>query len=125
NRLSTYPRGTVLCCGPDFETLKQQVKIAQAAGCSTLAFGPGGDSETKIPPEFLTELTGFHAVAFQGDTETARSIRKALSQRDGPITPIICEAGNPHLYQIERHVCIDTTASGGNTSLLVAAGDSV
>jgi RHH-type proline utilization regulon transcriptional repressor/proline dehydrogenase/delta 1-pyrroline-5-carboxylate dehydrogenase len=45
-------------------------------------------------------------------------LAQALAQRDGPILPLI--TGQPdaaHALQ-ERHVCIDTTAAGGNAQLL-------
>jgi RHH-type proline utilization regulon transcriptional repressor/proline dehydrogenase/delta 1-pyrroline-5-carboxylate dehydrogenase len=41
-----------------------------------------------------------------------------LSQRTGPILPLI--TGQPDVGHAleERHICIDTTASGGNAALL-------
>ena len=55
--------------------------------------------------------------------ETLRALRIALAARDGEIVPLITEAIAPHRYLVERHLCIDTTAAGGNASLLAAAGD--
>ncbi len=128
NRLSIYPRGTVLCLGPDAKTLKEQVRTAQGAGCLTVVFGsmfnePGGDIESTIQPEYLTTLSGFHAVAFQGDAKTARLIRKALSERDGPMIARIGFVSSRRPCRIGIQVCMVAAASGGNTSLLVAAGD--
>ncbi len=55
--------------------------------------------------------------------ETLRVLRIALAARDGGIVPLITEAIAPYRYLVERHLCIDTTAGGGNASLLAAAGD--
>jgi RHH-type proline utilization regulon transcriptional repressor/proline dehydrogenase/delta 1-pyrroline-5-carboxylate dehydrogenase len=39
------------------------------------------------------------------------------------LIPLICESDpNPRLI-LERHICIDTTAAGGNARLLAAAGE--
>jgi RHH-type proline utilization regulon transcriptional repressor/proline dehydrogenase/delta 1-pyrroline-5-carboxylate dehydrogenase len=45
-------------------------------------------------------------------------MRRALAARSGPIVPQITEAEIATRCQVERHHCIDTTAAGGNASLL-------
>ena len=48
----------------------------------------------------------------------AATVRQALARREGQIIPLItCPSDAGHLIR-ERHVCIDTTASGGNAELL-------
>jgi RHH-type proline utilization regulon transcriptional repressor/proline dehydrogenase/delta 1-pyrroline-5-carboxylate dehydrogenase len=47
-----------------------------------------------------------------------RPLRRALSRRDGPIVPLETAVLAPERYVVERHLCIDTTAAGGNASLL-------
>ena len=42
----------------------------------------------------------------------------ALSKRDGALLPLITEENFDHQCLVERHVCNDTTAAGGNVSLL-------
>ena len=85
-----------------------QQSQALSAGCdAVIAIGAN-----------LTNLTGFDAVAFWGDAENAREIRKVLAARSGPLIPLIYEQNDAARYHLERHICIDTTASGGNTSLL-------
>jgi RHH-type proline utilization regulon transcriptional repressor/proline dehydrogenase/delta 1-pyrroline-5-carboxylate dehydrogenase len=42
--------------------------------------------------------------------------------RDGPILPLLCEADMADRCRIERHLSVDTTASGGNAALLAGAG---
>ena len=42
----------------------------------------------------------------------------ALSAREGPILPLLTGAPEPSHVLAERHVCVDTTAAGGNAALL-------
>ncbi len=75
-----------------------------------------------LEPAALTGLGGIDAVAsFAGDTEL-RVLRQALAARDGALIPLISEPGQPERYTLERHVCVDTTAAGGNAALLADAG---
>ena len=48
----------------------------------------------------------------------------ALAQRAGPILPLIGGAPDAGHARLERHVCIDTTASGGNAQLLAEVSGS-
>ena len=59
--------------------------------------------------------------AFSGTAGEARALRRALAGRGGPIVPLVGEALYPAAYAHERAVCVDTTAAGGNASLLAAA----
>ena len=43
---------------------------------------------------------------------------QALAQRPGPIVPLITQTPDRAHALTERHLCIDTTASGGNAQLL-------
>jgi len=61
-------------------------------------------------------------VAFAGDADRARAIRRALAEKSGAIVPVVTEVFNPAAYAHERSVCVDTTAAGGNASLLAGAG---
>ncbi|MER9316907.1 bifunctional proline dehydrogenase/L-glutamate gamma-semialdehyde dehydrogenase PutA [Mesorhizobium sp. M0659] len=135
NTLSLSPRGRVLCLGPDADTLLAQTIQALAAGNAVLAVAPGA-------PAALSALTGkglplaaidgrpdpvearslrVHVVAFSGRPEAARIVRKVIADRSGPIVPLVSEVLNPAAYAHERAVCVDTTAAGGNASLLAAA----
>ena len=49
---------------------------------------------------------------------TCAPARRALAQRKGPLVPLITVRDMRDYLLLERHVCIDTTASGGNASLL-------
>jgi RHH-type proline utilization regulon transcriptional repressor/proline dehydrogenase/delta 1-pyrroline-5-carboxylate dehydrogenase len=69
-----------------------------------------------LDPAHLKTL-GIDVVA----AEPARAIRQALAERKGPIVPLVTEILYPAAYAHERAVCVDTTAAGGNASLLAAA----
>jgi RHH-type transcriptional regulator, proline utilization regulon repressor / proline dehydrogenase / delta 1-pyrroline-5-carboxylate dehydrogenase len=60
-------------------------------------------------------------VACSADAATLRAIRRVLSERDGPIVRLVAAVINPTAYVHERAVCVDTTAAGGNASLLAAS----
>ncbi|RLJ60539.1 L-proline dehydrogenase /delta-1-pyrroline-5-carboxylate dehydrogenase [Litoreibacter meonggei] len=109
NRLSTQPRAPFLCLGPDHSA---QIKAVQAAG---------GTARQGMIEEVATtpDISG---VLWFGDADTARRIRRDLASRDGPILQLITEAPRPCDTLAERHVCIDTTASGGNAALLAEVG---
>ena len=121
NRLATYARGKVLCLGPTLAAAGAQKRIAESAGCDTLSVVAGGDVEGVATAETLRGLSGFDAVVYWGDDATAREFRTALAERSGPLLPLILDA-DPSRFTLERHVCIDTTASGGNAELLASTG---
>ncbi|MEM1352098.1 MAG: bifunctional proline dehydrogenase/L-glutamate gamma-semialdehyde dehydrogenase PutA [Pseudomonadota bacterium] len=115
NRLSTLPRPALLCLGPGAEIAQAQADEVHRLGGSAVM------AEGLIEPELLEQGPGYGGVIWWGDDATARAINLALARRSGPVIPLIC--GKPDVAQarIERHVCVDTTASGGNAALLSAA----
>jgi len=122
NRLSLYPRGRVLCLGPGREAAKAQANEARAAGSVPLRVGAGGDVAGRLAADTLTGLEPLDAVLWWGDADTARAYRQALARRSGPLVPLLTEEGAASQLWMERHVCVDTTASGGNAALLAAGG---
>ena len=113
NRLAHHARLPVLCLGPSLQVAEQQAKaVRRLGGITVLANG--------LEPKTLSTLTGFSAVLYWGDA--GRAYVRALAKRDGAILPLI--TGWPTLAdtRLERHTCVDTTASGGNTALLSEAG---
>ncbi|MDT8895530.1 bifunctional proline dehydrogenase/L-glutamate gamma-semialdehyde dehydrogenase PutA [Halomonas sp. I1] len=136
NRLSQYPKGPVLCLGPTLEIAVAQAVQALGAGCPVLIVAPGADGEVRslsaagapvvafdgtVAAETLTRVRGIAAVAAAGAGDWTRSLRLALAERDGPIVQLETQAIAPARYVVERHLCIDTTAAGGNASLLASA----
>ncbi len=125
NILSTYGRGVFLCLGPSHQAARVQSEIARAHGCSAVTVAPGANGSFAVDgilgPETLAELTGFDAVVSWGREEELRIIRKALANRAGALIPLINDEDFGDRCFLERHICIDTTASGGNASLLAEA----
>ncbi len=114
NRLSVYVRAPLVCLGPGAATARRQAQAAQAMG--GLAVAAAG-----LPPEALARLRGFSGAVFWGDDSEARAYDRALAGCDGPILPLITDALDPARLRLERHLCVDTTASGGNAELLARA----
>lgn len=124
NRLSFYPRGVVLCLGPTREDALEQSKIAEDMGCVTFIVAPDmfGDGvlDGFLERAHLAKLKGFDLVALWSDEKDLRKVRQALACRKGPIIPLAAGKDFADLCIVERHICIDTTAAGGNASLLAA-----
>jgi RHH-type proline utilization regulon transcriptional repressor/proline dehydrogenase/delta 1-pyrroline-5-carboxylate dehydrogenase len=122
NRLSVYPRGLVLCLGPRAEDAQKQVMIAQQNGCTALAIAPDVEGTNTVSGVLdrrdLSELNGFDAVVLWSEEGDCRATRQALAKRSGKLIPLLTEADFSRHCHLERHVCIDTTAAGGNASLL-------
>lgn len=121
NRLSIFARGTVLCLGPTEEAAAEQVRMAEWAGCKAVAVAPGAEIDGVLQADALADLHGFAVVAYDGPEAPARAIRVALAAREGRLIPLASRADLAAMCRLERHVCIDTTAAGGNASLLAAA----
>jgi RHH-type proline utilization regulon transcriptional repressor/proline dehydrogenase/delta 1-pyrroline-5-carboxylate dehydrogenase len=68
--------------------------------------------------EMLATLDVIGGVIWWGDDETGRAMATALSRREGAIIPLITGLPDRAHACSERHICIDTTAAGGNASLL-------
>jgi RHH-type transcriptional regulator, proline utilization regulon repressor / proline dehydrogenase / delta 1-pyrroline-5-carboxylate dehydrogenase len=115
NRLSLTPRAPVLCLGPGRAAALQQAEAVRKLGGHAVE-APG------LPPEALTTLPGFSGAIWWGEPESGRAHATALAKRKGPILPLIGAPDAGHA-QLERHLCIDTTASGGNAQLLAEAGN--
>jgi len=116
NELRLLPRGTLLCLGPGPEDFAAQRRIAEATG-NAAASGDAADRDR------LVRGMDFAAVAWFGDAETGRAIRRALAERDGAILPLLTRPEEAGRLLVERHLCIDTTAAGGNASLMAAMGE--
>lgn len=136
NLLSDQARGVVLCLGPDKESALKQAAIALAQGNAVVIVAAGMHSwarnaaEVGLPvlalsglleADALTKTNDFAAVTSSADQVTLRSYRQALAARDGVLIPLITEIDAPERFVIERHLCVDTTAAGGNASLIASA----
>ncbi len=115
NRLSSYPRAPILCLGPTPSTALAQATQVRSLGGIPVEL-------PSLPPEALATLPNFGAAIWWGNPTTARQYAKALATREGPILPLITGMPDAAHVLLERHVCIDTTASGGNAQLLAEVG---
>ncbi len=112
NRLTVSARPPLLCMGPGAQASAEQAREVISLGGTAIT--PSGMLEL----DKLETIEGIAGVLWWGDEATAREIEKRLAKRDGPIIPLI--PGKPDRARVlaERHVCVDTTASGGNADLL-------
>ena len=112
NRLTLIPRPPLLCLGPGEEAAAEQAQTVRELG------GQAIRATGQIDLHRLEHIADIGGVLWWGDAETARQIEQALARRTGPILPLI--PGRPDRARVmgERHVCVDTTASGGNADLL-------
>lgn len=111
NQLSLFARAPVLCLGPGYDVAKAQAaEIARLGGYGIALDGlPDAD--------WLTRIEGISGAVWWGDAARGRPYARALAARKGPILPLIGAIDKGHAV-LERHLCIDTTASGGNAALL-------
>jgi RHH-type proline utilization regulon transcriptional repressor/proline dehydrogenase/delta 1-pyrroline-5-carboxylate dehydrogenase len=125
NRLTLHPRAPILCLGPTSKAALEQLRLVRRAGCLGLAAAPGADDglNGRLDLELLAEVEGIGGVVLWGAPSLASMARQALARRQGPILPLITDADVGRHCMVERHLCIDTTAAGGNTSLLARAVD--
>ncbi len=122
NTLNVWPRGVVLCLGPTAEDAYFQAGEARSFGCPAVVCAPGATGhwciDGEVKAQQFAELKHFDAVAFFGDDNEARKLRKILAARNDRIIPLCVSDDLHHLCIQERHTCVNTTASGGNTTLL-------
>ncbi|MCB1637944.1 MAG: hypothetical protein KDI15_03790, partial [Thiothrix sp.] len=92
--LQTCPQVVLLAAVPDWVLLSTLPELA------CVAFTPVGE----VP------------------AQQRRDLRRKLAARSGPIVRHVSEVLAPALYMHERHLCVNTTAAGGNVSLIAGAG---
>ncbi|MBQ5962262.1 trifunctional transcriptional regulator/proline dehydrogenase/L-glutamate gamma-semialdehyde dehydrogenase [Massilia sp. ZL223] len=131
NQLSFTPRGTLLCAPATQAGLLNQLAAALATGNRALVLA---GSQELIPaklPVLVKERVRFVGEAELGaedfqiallETGLAGSLRSQLAARPGAIVGIVdTSAREPvALWRLvtERAVCVNTTAAGGNASLM-------
>ena len=135
NAYALLPRGRVLCLGVGADTLAAQVIQALAAGNAVLAVGADAQATLQpllrrgfplaavdgaVVPEALQKVD-IDLVAASGARDWMSALRRALAKREGAIVPLVSELLYPAAYVHERAVCVDTTAAGGNASLMATA----
>ena len=137
NRVSLHGRGVILCAGA--EAINMAI-IALLTGNSVLLADAPSESEKlikaleadkelkglitrmeeKLSPGLVAEMPSINGVSLSTGEYDLRAYRQAIAMREGAIIPLIIGSGEWELFVAERALCIDTTASGGNTQLLAA-----
>jgi len=138
NSLRLKGRGIAACLGGGTSGAnRRQIALALAAGNAVLAPSSLADrlvtalTRAGAPDDLLIALpfgTSVHeavlldsrvrAVAFDGDPQTRREIRRAMARRAGSIAPLLSSLDDPWRYATERTLTINTTAAGGDVRLL-------
>ena len=115
NRLTTLPRPPMICAGPGADAAEAQRAAITALGGAAVA------TNGALDPAQLAELPEFGGVLWWGDDEAGRAYARALAMLPGPIIPLITGQPDKAHACLERHLCVDTTAAGGNADLLARA----
>ncbi len=142
NHLTLHGRGIALCLGGEggAAVLAAQAVLTLAAGNAVALGGRDGAAvagaigpalkRAGAPAGLLAALSGddgvrqaaelpeLGVVVLDGDDELATRVRRELAARSGRRVPLIALADGVDLFATERVVSIDTTASGGNATLL-------
>jgi RHH-type transcriptional regulator, proline utilization regulon repressor / proline dehydrogenase / delta 1-pyrroline-5-carboxylate dehydrogenase len=128
----------VLLVGPEARTVASRFKSAGLAEGVLGAVLPGGDSTL----DDLARSPALDGIAIAAPATITTRIASALAAPDGPIRPLVpwTPTGSPtpaggigspvpgtphylHRFMMEKTVSNDTTASGGNASLLAIGGE--
>ena len=133
NWLRFLPRGTVGCQAEGLQPLIEQLAAAWATGNRALL--PDTDVGRRLVrtidhPDvaFARDLADadIDALVFAGDDGDGAGLRWRLAAREGPLVPFIREreGGGYDLLRlvVEQTVTINTTAAGGNASLMSLSG---
>ena len=115
NLLTTVPREPLLCFGPGEEACNDQVSLVENLGGNAIK------CNMKDPEILLKTLNGYSGVIWWGNEEIARKIEMTLAEKPGALIPLITGKPDNGYVNHERHVCVDTTASGGNADLLAGS----
>jgi len=138
NTLTFAPRGEVVCVADDEAALLRQIAAVLATG-NRVVLADGAWTATlldllpvavleqiRIDPDWIRApfaTTGAIAVVLHaGPADEAHRLRNELAVRDGPLVPLILsDEKNFLLYRltVERVVTVNTTAAGGNATLMM------
>jgi RHH-type proline utilization regulon transcriptional repressor/proline dehydrogenase/delta 1-pyrroline-5-carboxylate dehydrogenase len=134
NVYALEPRGAVLCDAADEASMIVQIACALATGNRALLRGASAAGLAAAAPEPLRRRVAVYATADRADAALTDRAGAALvafadeiARRDGPIAAVFrvtadaLRRGEPAPLDFlinERSVCINTTAAGGNASLM-------
>ena len=112
NRLTAHSRSPVLCLGPGIAAATAQAEAVEALG------GRAVVADGAVAADALVHLPQLSAVLWWGDDIRGRDYAAALAKREGAIVQLITTMPDLAHVAHERHLCVDTTAAGGNAALL-------
>jgi RHH-type proline utilization regulon transcriptional repressor/proline dehydrogenase/delta 1-pyrroline-5-carboxylate dehydrogenase len=134
NHLRFLPRGTVLCAATDRTSLLNQLAAAFATGNRVLALVEQQDAlPANLPAAVKTRVRFIGAAELDAsdfaialvEQGVGGSLQARLAARQGALVGIVdTRAGEPiALWRLvaERALCVNTTAAGGNASLMTLA----
>ena len=129
NTYGLRPRGRVGIAARSAAGARAQLAAVEATGNRAVAEGHGGTVRL-LPPEradqveiveALDTADGLRAVLFEGDSEQLVALNRRMAARDGAIVPVLAVSSGGYLLSRlmdERSISVNTTASGGNASLM-------
>ncbi|NYT82890.1 trifunctional transcriptional regulator/proline dehydrogenase/L-glutamate gamma-semialdehyde dehydrogenase [Alcaligenaceae bacterium] len=138
NTYMVIPRGIVLCVAASSQGAQRQWEACRLTGnkacfvdtgiarAALQAHGAESDSISWVDAGRI-ETTPIDAVLFEGDSDALRELNQRLALRDGPLLAVqglTSEAirdgagYQPELLLRERSMSVNTTAAGGNASLM-------
>lgn len=112
NRLALLQRPPILCLGPGQAAAQRQKEAVESLGGKAIMV------PRVLEATELKKLPRFSGLLWWGEEAIARSYAMALSEMAGPIIPLITDLPDSAHVFYERHLCVDTTAAGGNAGLL-------
>ena len=128
NTLRFAARGVVACLAPERgELLRQMIAALACDNRILLPHSAENDALCALMPGWVDTADAplaaprLDAVLFAGPANVADSARRELAARDGAIVPLICAGADGyewHRLVVERALCVNTTAAGGNASLM-------
>ncbi|MDB5838249.1 MAG: putA [Herminiimonas sp.] len=135
NTLAFAPRGRVLCAAGSGDALLNQLAAVLATGNTAYLAGPAAEllpaglpqqvrDSIETGKRFDGDAGGRLDIALVDATQAA-AVRPALAARDGALVPVIetLELNPIPLWRLvaERSLSVNTTAAGGNASLMTLA----
>jgi len=130
NTLAYVPRGAVACLAASREVLLNQVAAVFATGNMAVVVDGANLLPADLPSavkgciQSVTSVTGLNEgvqIALV-DSSLSAGVREQLAARDGALVSVIdtTEEGEIPLWRLvaERALCVNTTAAGGNASLM-------
>ena len=133
NTLRFAPRGTLLCIADDEDELLRQFAAVFASGNAVAAVDcpVSRNLLQRLPSDLADEIglrqpadyAGIAGVLFAGEQAAATSLRQRFAAEPGSLLPLFQADRKCFLYPLyrmlaERVVSVNTTAAGGNTTLM-------